>query len=190
MTEPSPLAPPTLLNAYCNGIFPMYVAEEDGIFWFRPEVRCILPLDGFHVSRSLAKLLRQQKFEVTLNNAFTDVMIACADRAEGTWISSEIIDAYTALHDLGYAHSVEVWNDGWLVGGLYGVAIGRGFMAESMFHRESNASKVAVAALVAHLNSLQFQLLDVQYLTPHLASLGAVEISNAAYLDRLRKAIE
>jgi leucyl/phenylalanyl-tRNA---protein transferase len=175
--------------AYRRGIFPMYHEEIDEIRWYQPDPRTILPLDGFHTSRSLAKTIRQGVFEVRFDTDFEGVMRGCGDREEGTWISEEFIAVYGALHRLGKAHSVETWRDGRLVGGTYGVAEGGAFMAESMYHRETDASKVALRALVTHLNQRGFALLDVQYLTPHLQSLGAVEIPHRQYYDRLRRAI-
>jgi leucyl/phenylalanyl-tRNA--protein transferase len=176
--------------AYRNAIFPMYIEMTGEIHWFRPDPRTIIPLNGFHISRSLAKRIRQQRFELRINSDFEGVMRACADREEGSWITEEFIDVYGALHRQGKAHSVEAWRDGRLVGGTYGVALGGAFMAESMFHYETDASKMALAALVYHLNDRGYRLLDVQYLTPHLASLGAVEISGREYAKRLMAALE
>lgn len=175
--------------AYRRGIFPMFDHNMNELYWCRPDPRAILPLDQFHTSRSLAKTVRSGIFKVTCNTAFEEVMRGCADRAEGTWISEEFIKVYTELHLLGRAHSVEVWNsEGRLAGGTYGVSIGGAFMAESMFHRETDASKVALSALVAHLQAAGFVLLDVQYLTPHLASLGAIEIPHYIYNTLLIRA--
>ncbi|CEK16352.1 leucyl/phenylalanyl-tRNA--protein transferase [Chthonomonas calidirosea] len=185
-----PFTPETVVWAYSMGIFPMYVEEEKAILWFRPERRAIIPLDGFHISRSLAKTIRKGRFEVRINTAFEEVMRGCADRPEGTWITEEFIQVYTELHRRGLAHSVETWREGRLVGGTYGVALGGAFMAESMFHRETDASKVALAALVQRLKERNFVLLDVQYLTPHLQRLGAIEIPHQVYLQRLQKALE
>ncbi len=166
------------------------MAEPDSgrIYWFRPDPRAVMPLDGFHVSRSLAKTLRRGCFTVTIDSAFEPVMRACADRDE-TWISEDFIEAYCELHRLGVAHSVEVWADGELAGGTYGVALGGAFMAESMFHTRTDASKVALAALVARLNERGFTLMDVQYMTDHLATLGAVEIPGRKYERRLAAAL-
>ncbi len=159
------------------------------LYWCRPDPRAIIPLDRFHTSRSLAKTIRRDIFRVTINTAFEEVMLGCADRLEGTWISSEFVQVYMELHHEGRAHSIEVWNgQGGLIGGTYGVTVGGAFMAESMFHRETDASKVALHALVDQLRSSGFVLLDVQYLTPHLASLGAVEIPNRTYLTLLQYA--
>jgi leucyl/phenylalanyl-tRNA--protein transferase len=176
--------------AYRRGIFPMYNQWTEGIDWYRPDPRTILPLDGFHISRSLAKTIRQGVFEVRVNTDFEGVMRGCAaNREEGTWISEEFITLYGEMHRLGKAHCVETWREGRLVGGTYGIALGGAFMAESMFHSETDASKVALAALVARLRERGFQLLDVQYLTPHLARFGAIEIPHRDYYDRLKRAL-
>lgn len=175
--------------AYRRGLFPMYHEEIDEIRWYRPDPRTIIPLDGFHTSRSLAKTMRQKVFEVRFDTDFEGVMRGCADREEGTWISEEFIALYTALHRQGKAHCVETWREGKLVGGTYGVALGGAFMAESMFHRDTDASKVALHALVSRLRSRGYALLDVQYLTSHLASLGAIEIPHREYYDRLKRAL-
>ena len=175
--------------AYRHAIFPMFNHDTDEIEWYRPNPRAIIPLDGFHISRSLAKTIRRGLFAVTFDSDFEAVMRGCGDREEGTWISRDFIDVYGELHRRGAAHSVEVWRSGRLVGGTYGVALGGAFMAESMFHYETDASKVALSALVSRLRARGFQLLDTQYLTPHLASLGAVEIPHEEYYDRLRRAL-
>ena len=183
------LDPALLVRAYREGVFPM--ALEDGtIGWFSPDPRGIIPLESFHVPARLARVLRGSRFEVTADRAFEDVMRACAVRpGEGTWISDEIVQAYLALHRLGLAHSIEVSRGGRLVGGLYGVHLGGAFFGESMFHRETDASKIALAALVDRLTRRGFRLLDVQWITPHLSQFGAIEISKKAYLERLRKAL-
>jgi leucyl/phenylalanyl-tRNA---protein transferase len=181
--------PERVLYAYLQGVFPMYDSHDDRIIWLRPDPRAIFPLKRFHISKSLAKTIRKGIFEVRFNTDFEGVMRGCADREEGTWITEDFIEVYGELHRAGLAHSVETWKDGQLVGGTYGVAIGAAFMAESMFHRETDASKVALAALVARLNERGFSLLDTQYLTSHLASLGAVEISHAEYYERLQVAV-
>jgi leucyl/phenylalanyl-tRNA--protein transferase len=182
------LEPGTLLNAYRHGIFPMPVGRRQ-VGWWSPDPRAIVPLDGLRVTRSLRR--SRSNFEVRLNTAFVDVIRACADpRRDGGWITPAIVDAYAALHDLGWAHSVETWRDGALVGGLYGVAIGGLFAGESMFHHENDASKVALVALVEMLQSSAYALLDVQWCTAHLASLGAIEISRRHYLELLRPALE
>lgn len=181
--------PETLEFAYRLGIFPMHDDDTGAIYWFQPDPRTIMPLDGFHLSRSLAKTIRQGQFEVTYDQDFEGVMRGCADREEGTWISEEFIEVYGQLHRMGKAHSVECWREGKLVGGTYGVAFGGAFMAESMFHYETDASKVALAALVQRLNERRYLLLDVQYLTPHLARLGAIEIPHDEYMTRLSHAL-
>jgi leucyl/phenylalanyl-tRNA---protein transferase len=183
------LTPEGVLLAYRHGIFPMADERSGEVLWFRPDPRAIIPLDGFHVSRSLARTLRRALFEIRVDTAFEGVMRGCADRTEGTWISERFIEVYASLHEAGHAHSVEAWRDGRLVGGTYGVALGGAFMAESMFHRETDASKVALAALVSRLQKRGFMLLDVQYLTPHLESLGAVEITRREYERRLEQAV-
>ena len=175
--------------AYRRGIFPMYNHWTGGIDWYRPDPRAIIPLDTFHISRSLAKTIRHGVFEVRINSDFEGVMRGCADREEGTWISEEFIEVYGELHRQGKAHSVETWRDGRLVGGTYGLSFGGAFMGESMFHYETNASKVALAALVARLRERGFQLLDTQYVTPHLVGFGAVEIPHREYYDRLLRAL-
>jgi leucyl/phenylalanyl-tRNA--protein transferase len=186
----SPLDPALVVRAYRQGIFPM--AMEDGsIGWFSPDPRGVIPLDHFHIPSRLARLLRQHRFEVTVDRAFDDVMRACAsDRDEGTWISDEILECYTALHRLGIAHSVEVWREGQMAGGLYGVHLGGAFFGESMFHRETDASKVALASLVDRMQRRSFSLLDVQWVTPHLATFGATEIPRDEYLRQLQQALK
>ena len=176
--------------AYRHGVFPMADEGAGEVLWFRPDPRAIIPLDGFHVSRSLKRRLRLGGFEIRIDIDFEGVMRACGDRPEGTWISEEFIEVYGALHRAGKAHSVEAWRDGRLAGGCYGVSLGGAFMAESMFHRETDASKVALAGLVSRLRDRRFTLLDVQYVTPHLASLGAVEIPRREYERRLSEALK
>ncbi len=182
-----PLTPEILVAAYRQGIFPMDV--EGRLCWFSPDPRAILPLDGFHVSKTLRQLCRQGRFEIRINHGFRAVMEGCADREEGTWISPEIIEAYVVLHERGLAHSVEAWYEGELAGGLYGVALGGAFFGESMFHRRRDASKVALVHLVERLRERGYRLLDVQFTTPHLARFGAIEIPRTAYLRRLRAAL-
>lgn len=173
-----------MLEAYRQGVFPMGSARRRIVTWHRPDPRAVLPLAGFHVSRSLARSRRRGGFEVSYDRAFTAVMRACAaDRP--VWITPEFVRIYSGLHARGHAHSVEVWQQGALVGGLYGIQIGAAFFAESKFHRVTDASKLALWALVERLRERGFQLLEVQYLTPHLATLGAVEIPLAEYLLRL-----
>ncbi|MER3523536.1 MAG: leucyl/phenylalanyl-tRNA--protein transferase [Ignavibacteria bacterium] len=182
------LSPEFLLLAYCNGYFPMARHRHGPIEWHSPDPRAIIPLDGLRVSRSLRRTLRKKLFEVRIDTEFEAVMQGCADREE-TWISEEIIAAYTTLHKLGYAHSVETWQNDRLVGGLYGVAIGGAFFGESMFSRAPDASKVALVHLVQRLKERGFALLDTQFLTEHLRSMGAREISRARYLSLLADAI-
>ena len=184
------LEPGTLLAAYRRGVFPMPVGPEETIGWWSPDPRAIIPLDGLHISRSLARSLR--KHTVTFDQEFDRVVEGCADpsRPHG-WITDEIRAAYRRLFDLGWAHSVEVWNGaGKLVGGLYGVAVGGLFAGESMFHRARDASKVAMARLVEKLTDDGFDIFDVQWPTPHLGSLGAVEISRSNYLQRLAVVVD
>ena len=177
------LAPGTLLLAYRSGIFPMPAGDSGDLVWWSPDPRAILRLDRFSPSRSLQKSIR--RYETTVNRAFREVVVACADpgRPDG-WITSEFVDAYVALHKLGWAHSIETWHRGELVGGLYGVSIGGLFAGESMFHHMRDASKVALARLVEMMRERDNALLDVQWLTPHLESLGAVEISRSDYVRR------
>ncbi len=182
------LQPDRLLSAYATGIFPM--ADEDGeLLWFAPEHRAIIELDDMRVSRSLRAVLRRGTFAVRINTAFDTVMRACADRTEGTWISQEIFEAYVMLHERGFAHSVEAWQGDQLAGGLYGVAIGGAFFGESMFHRMTNASKVALVHLIERMRDREFVLLDTQFMTDHLQSLGATEIARVAYEKRLASAV-
>ncbi len=184
-SERQPLTPDILEVAYRLGIFPMDCEGE--ILWFRPDPRAIIPLEGFRVSRSLRRSAK--RFEITFDRAFREVMRACADRSS-TWISEEFVEAYTGLFERGQAHSAEAWREGRLVGGVYGVALGRAFMAESMFHRESDAGKVALWKLVEKLRESNYLLLDVQIMTPHLRSLGAIEISAEEYARWLSEALE
>lgn len=181
--------PAVLVRAYREGIFPM--ALEDGeIGWFSPNPRGIIPLEQFRVPGRLARVLRQGKFEVAIDRSFEAVMRACADRpGDGTWISEEIIESYVTLHRIGLAHSVEAWLSGQLAGGLYGVHLGGAFFGESMFHRVADASKVALAMLVDRMRRQGFELLDVQWVTPHLAQFGAVAVSRRAYLVSLARAL-
>ena len=181
------LEPGTLLAAYRTGLFPMPF-DRRRIAWFSPDPRGIIPLDGLHVSRSLRKSLR--RFEVRMNQRFGDVMEACADPDRpGFWINQTFIDAYTHLHELGWAHSIEVYRDDELVGGLYGVRVAGLFAGESMFHRTTDASKVALVHTVEWLRETRGRLFDVQWTTPHLRSLGAVDVTRAEYLRLLADAI-
>ena len=190
MTAPiDEITPQILLRAYAMGIFPMAEGRDDPeIHWVDPRLRGILPLDGFHVSRSLARRMRAGDLTVTTDRAFAEVVSACADRDE-TWISHRIQRLYQALHDLGFAHSVEVWQDGRLVGGVYGVVLGAAFFGESMFSRVTDGSKLALAHAVALLRGAGFRLFDTQFLTPHLASLGGIEVPRAAYHRLLADAL-
>lgn len=185
------LDPQQLLYAYAQGIFPM--AHEDGeIYWYDPDPRAILPLEGFHVPRRLARTVRQEPFDIRVDKAFREVIEACAAPAPGresTWISDGIIEAYNRLHSLGFAHSVEAWQDGRLVGGLYGVAINSFFAGESMFSRERDASKVTLVHLVERLQERGFLLLDIQFLTDHFRQFGAVEIARREYRALLARAL-
>jgi leucyl/phenylalanyl-tRNA--protein transferase len=184
------ITPQLLLQAYAAGIFPMSEGRDDpNLFWVEPKRRGIIPLDGFHISRSLARKIRQNPFEIRINSDFAGVVAACADRDE-TWINAEITALYSALHEEGFAHSLELWQGRDLVGGVYGVALGAAFFGESMFSRARDASKVALAYLIARLNAGGFTLFDVQFTTPHLIRLGAIEISRIDYRKRLDAALE
>jgi leucyl/phenylalanyl-tRNA--protein transferase len=185
----SRLDPRLLLQGYAAGIFPMADSREASeLFWVEPRSRAIIPLDKFHLSRSLRRTLRDGYFSVTMDRDFPAVISACADREE-TWINADIERAMLALHSTGHAHSIEAWVDGELAGGLYGVKLGRAFFGESMFSRRTDASKVALAWLVARLKSGGYTLLDCQFMTPHLASLGAINISRRAYVSLLSGAL-
>lgn len=187
------ITPDLLLNAYASGIFPMADSREDEeLFWVDPNERGILPLDNFHVPRSLAKLVRQEKFQITVNKAFHDVVVACASPSAGrdnTWISETIESLYVDLHQRGFAHSIECRDKGKLVGGLYGVCLAGAFFGESMFHTETDASKVALVHLVARLKAGGFILLDTQFGTEHLAQFGVIEEPREAYHKRLNDAL-
>lgn len=187
------LTPEMLLRAYAMGIFPMARSRTDRqLQWIDPEDRGILPLDGFHLPRSLRKTLRRGIFEIRFDTAFAQVMETCAETAEDrdeTWINDEIIRLFVELHRAGLTHSVESWRNGKLVGGLYGLALGGAFFGESMFSRVNDASKVALVHLVARLKAGGYTLLDTQFITPHLASLGAIEIPRARYLALLNRAL-
>jgi leucyl/phenylalanyl-tRNA--protein transferase len=183
------LTPELLLHGYSVGIFPMAESRgDDAVFWVDPKRRGILPLDGFRISRSLARRMRRGDYEVAVNRDFAGVVDGCAARAE-TWINDEIRRQYLALHALGHAHSQEIWAGGALVGGVYGVVLGRAFFGESMFSRQRDASKLALAYLVDRLNLAGFTLFDTQFLTDHLASLGGIELSRAEYHRRLGVAL-
>ena len=184
------LTPDMLMRAYGMGVFPMSEHRDDpDIFWVDPRMRGVIPLDGFHISRSLARRIRAQPYQVTLNQDFVGVLDGCSDR-DDTWISGPIRNLYIALHNRQQAHSIEIWQDEILVGGVYGVTLGAAFFGESMFSRRTDASKLALAYLVCHLNTCGFRLFDTQFLTPHLQSLGAKEITRAAYHRDLNAAIQ
>jgi leucyl/phenylalanyl-tRNA---protein transferase len=182
------IEPQLLLQGYRLGVFPMAMAD-DTVQWFSPDPRAILPLDQFHVPHVLRRVVQKGTFQIKIDTSFGEVIRACADRRD-TWISGEIIESYERLHELGHAHSVEAWHSQKLAGGLYGVAIGGVFFGESMFHWVTNASKVALVALVEHLRARKFVLLDTQWLTPHLAQFGAAEIGRTHYLKLLTRAVE
>lgn len=183
------IPPRALLAAYRQGFFPMAIDGE--IRWFSPRERGIIPLDGFHAPRRLRRVLRQGRFEVVVDRTFEEVVAACASRpgSDGTWIDAEIAASYAALHRAGFAHSVETWRQGELVGGLYGVTLRGAFFGESMFHRVTDASKIALAWLVERLRARGYALLDVQWVTPHLARLGAVAVRRARYRALLAAAM-
>ncbi|MGK0189573.1 MAG: leucyl/phenylalanyl-tRNA--protein transferase [Verrucomicrobiales bacterium] len=181
------LDPQLLLNAYCSGIFPMGMGNGE-IGWFSPDPRGIIPLDRFHIPHGLHRTLKKRPFDIRFNTSFRQVITACADREE-TWIDEPIIDSYTRLYDLGFAHSVEAWQDDQLVGGLYGVSVGGAFFGESMFSLVADASKVALVGLVARLRERRFVLLDTQWTTPHLKTLGAEDISKKEYMEILSVAL-
>jgi leucyl/phenylalanyl-tRNA--protein transferase len=181
--SPQMVPPELLVEAYCRGMFPM--AMENGeIGWFSPDPRAIIPVEGFHVPHGLRRTLRRNEFEIRIDTVFARVMRECAAREE-TWISEDIIGSYCELHRRGFAHSVETWTGGELAGGLYGVSIGAVFFGESMFHRATDASKVALCGLIDRMRANGFKMLEVQWLTPHLKSFGAIEISRSEYLKRL-----
>lgn len=190
MARSVPLDPETLLSAYAQGAFPM--ADRDGsIRWYTANPRGILPLDDrFHVPSSLRQVIRQRRFDIRINSAFERTMRACReDREGGTWINQRLIEAYVHLHELGFAHSVECWSDGEIVGGLYGVSLGGVFFGESMFHRQRDASKVALVHLIERLRQRGYELLDTQASTPHLRRFGCLEIPSQQYLELLSEAL-
>ena len=182
------LKPETLIEAYCWGVFPWF-DDGDPVLWWSPDPRAIFELGGLHIARRLARTIRTGKFRYTIDHAFGEVIRACGDREEGSWIHPQMISAYEQLHRLGIAHSVEAWQGNELAGGIYGVAIRGLFAAESMFTRRTDGSKAALVHLTNHLRSRGFQLLDIQMLTPHTARLGAIEIPREEYLSRLQKAL-
>jgi leucyl/phenylalanyl-tRNA--protein transferase len=195
MSRPSPfyaVTPQILLRAYSIGLFPMAEnAQDDNLFWVDPQERAIFPLDEFKVSRSLAKTIRSDRFEVRIDNDFDAVIDACASGPDrgNTWINAEIRRLYRDLYETGFVHTVECWRNGSLVGGLYGVSLRAAFFGESMFHKERDASKVALAHLVARLRKGGFRLLDTQFMTEHLASLGAIEVTRERYHELLDEAL-
>ena len=193
-TTSSEITPEVLLRAYACGIFPMAESADDpNLFWVEPELRGVIPLDGFRIASRLARTVRSDAFTVTVDRAFKAVIAGCAAPQVGrndTWINQRIRDLYVGLHGIGHAHSVEVWKDDDLVGGLYGVNLGRAFFGESMFHRARDASKVALVHLVARLIAGGFELLDTQYVTEHLKSFGAVEIPRRRYTTLLDHALK
>jgi leucyl/phenylalanyl-tRNA--protein transferase len=192
-SKPPKITPDMLLRAYAIGIFPMAEARNDPeLYWIDPELRGIIPLDTFHVPKSLRKTIRHGRFQVTCNTAFERVVEECAAPAAGrrqTWINQTIFDLCRQLFQMGYAHSVEVWMDGELAGGLYGISLGGAFFGESMFSRETDASKVALVHLVARLRAGNFGLLDTQFVTKHLSRFGALEIPRDDYRRRLNDAL-
>jgi leucyl/phenylalanyl-tRNA--protein transferase len=183
------LSPQRLLRAYGEGVFPMY-DEGEPIFWWSPDPRAIIELDGLRVSRRLQRTMRSGKFTMSLDQDFAAVMQGCAARAEPTWINSEMFVAYQRLHEMGHAHSVEVWHRGELAGGLYGVALGGLFAGESMFYRVRDASKAALVFLFERLRQSGFEMFDTQILNDHTASLGAIEIPREQYLQRLERVVQ
>ena len=186
------LLPQRLLLAYRQGIFPWY-SENEPILWWSPDPRGIIPLNEFHINRTIQKILKRGTFEISVNTAFEEVIRACAVRegnATSGWITEDMISSYINLYKMGFAHSVEVWKDGKLAGGLYGVAICGMFAGESMFHRESNASKVALCALVERMKERDYSLLDCQMVTEVTSQMGAIKISRADYLQRLKIALK
>jgi leucyl/phenylalanyl-tRNA--protein transferase len=188
------LTPEILLRAYAVGLFPMAEHRDDPtLYWIDPEKRGVLPLDDFHIPRRLRRTVRRNEFEVRCNTAFTDVIRACAAPAEGrdeSWINDEIVSLYTTLNEMGRAHSVEAWQDGKLVGGLYGVALGAAFFGESMFSTVRDASKVALVHLVARMKKGDFELLDTQFVTDHLAQFGVVEMPRSGFRQLLASALD
>jgi len=188
------ITPEVLLKAYACGIFPMAEnADDPSLYWIEPEQRGLIPLDGFHVSRRLARTVRSDQFQIFIDRDFEATIDGCAEPQAGrsrTWINGRIRSLYCKLHEIGHCHSVETWRDGKLVGGLYGVRLGRAFFGESMFHRERDASKVALVHLVARLRAGGFTLLDTQFVTSHLSNFGAIEVSKRLYNRMLERALE
>ena len=189
-----PISPELILDAYACGIFPMAETRSDEeVFWVDPEIRGVLELDHFHISRSLHRTIRSNRFTISVNREFRNVINSCSEfspKRKDTWINSQILNVFCQLHELGYAHSIECWNNKKLVGGLYGLSLGAAFFGESMFSKESNTSKIAFVHLVDRLKQGNFTLLDTQFVTPHLKSLGVKEMPRGLYLDKLRDAIQ
>jgi leucyl/phenylalanyl-tRNA--protein transferase len=187
------LDPHLVLSGYVQGVFPMGEEDEDGqpcISWYAPDPRGVIFLDEFKTTRSLRQRVKSKQYEVIPNQAFESVMHACADRPEGTWISDDIIETFCILHEMGFAHSLETYENNQLVGGLYGVAIGGMFFGESMFHRATDASKVALVHLVNRMRDRNYALLDIQFITPHLRQFGARNIPRTKYLRLLNNALQ
>ncbi len=183
------IKPEIILAGYQQGVFPMGISDgTDKIAWFSPNPRAIIPIDTFHIPHGLARTLRKKIYEIKIDTAFTEVLEGCA-RRETTWINADIIESYIEMFRLGYAHSVEAWRDGELAGGLYGVALGGAFFGESMFHYKTDASKIALHALVERLKTRGYTLLDTQWITEHLQQFGTVEIPREEYLRRLDAAL-
>lgn len=185
--------PQMLLNAYCQGVFPMHDPQEDAIYWYDPDPRAIIPLDNFHVPKRLERTIKQGKFEIRVNTAFRQVMEKCAKptpKRQGTWINDELIELYTELHTYGFAHSLEVYLESTLVGGIYGVSVGGLFAGESMFSSVRDSSKVALVTLTRLLKKCEFVLFDVQFITLHLKQFGTIEISREVYKQRLADALK
>ncbi|NOX40910.1 MAG: leucyl/phenylalanyl-tRNA--protein transferase [Alphaproteobacteria bacterium] len=188
--DPPQITPELLLHAYASGVFPMSEgADADEVYWVDPKARGILPVNGFHISRSLSRKIRTCGYDIRVDSAFSEVVTACADRPE-TWINSQIFGLYAALFDLGFAHSLEVFDGENLIGGIYGVALGAAFFGESMFSRATDGSKIALAYLVDRLRAGGFTLFDTQFITPHLHSLGGREITRDDYHARLASALQ
>lgn len=184
------LTPTLMLNAYASGVFPMAeTAESEELHWFSPPLRAILPLETFHCPQSLAKIVRQKKFDIRFDSDFAATITGCATARDSTWINTTIREVFCELHRMGNAHSVEAWQDGKLVGGLYGASLGAAFFGESMFSLVSNASRVCLVHLVEKLKQDGFELLDVQYRNDHLSQFGIIEISRVEYEERLAKAV-
>jgi leucyl/phenylalanyl-tRNA--protein transferase len=194
LQTPQELTPELLLRAYATGIFPMSESQNDpNVYWVEPEMRGILPLDQFHIPKSLKKVVLKNKFEIRCDRAFEQVLDFCAEPAVGrdvTWINQSIRDNVIKLHEMGFAHSVECWREDKLVGGLYGISLGAAFFGESMFSKESDASKVALVHLIARMRLGGFKLLDTQFTTDHLSRFGVIEIPSAQYLDLLDDALQ